>query len=50
MVTEYMAVSVPKDMIPIIDDAIQGKGYNSRADFVKFCIRKELARMRKCKP
>ncbi len=46
MTKEYMAVSVPRDMISIIDAAIQGKGYNSRADFVKFCIRKELSKMK----
>jgi len=45
MTKQYMAVSVPSEMIPIIDQAIEGKGYSSRAEFVKFCIRKELSRM-----
>jgi metal-responsive CopG/Arc/MetJ family transcriptional regulator len=47
MKKEYMAVTVPKELIPIIDITIEGKGHTSRAEFIKYCVRKELARITK---
>jgi len=46
MKNEYMAVSVPVEMIAIIDKAIKGKGFSSRAEFVKQAIRNELRRLK----
>jgi metal-responsive CopG/Arc/MetJ family transcriptional regulator len=45
MRNKYSAVSVPIELIPIIDTSIKGKGFSSRAEFVKFAIRNELQRM-----
>ena len=41
----YTAVSVPRDLVKIIDKKIKGKGYSSRAEFVKTAIRNELVRL-----
>ena len=45
MRNNYQAVSVPTDMIKIIDKGIKGKGFSSRAEFVKQAIRNELERL-----
>lgn len=42
----YQAVSVPREMIGIIDKVIKGKGFSSRAEFVKQAIRNELERLK----
>ena len=41
---EYEAVSLQKDLIRQIDEIIQNKGFSSRAEFVRFCIFRELER------
>ncbi len=45
----YTAVSVPVDLVKIIDRGIEGKGFSSRAEFVKRAIREELKRLKKIK-
>lgn len=40
-----MAVSVPTELIGIIDRKIKGKGFCSRAEFVKQAVRNELERL-----
>lgn len=47
MRSKYTAVSVPVDLIEIIDRGIEGKGFSSRAEFVKTAIRNELKRLLK---
>lgn len=39
---KYTAISVPTELIPIIDKTIEGRGFSSRAEFVKFAVRKQL--------
>jgi metal-responsive CopG/Arc/MetJ family transcriptional regulator len=39
---EYQAVSLQKDLLETIDNLIDGKGFSSRAEFVRFCVFKEL--------
>lgn len=46
MRNNYQAVSVPEEMIKIIDKTIKGKGFSSRAEFVKQAIRNELERLK----
>jgi metal-responsive CopG/Arc/MetJ family transcriptional regulator len=46
MRNNYQAVSVPIEMIGIIDKAIKDKGFSSRAEFVKQAIRNELERLK----
>lgn len=43
----YTAVSVPVDLVKIIDRKIKGKGFSSRAEFVKQAIRRELEQLDK---
>ncbi len=47
MSNRYMAVSVPKELVQVIDDKIKGRGYNSRAEFVKESGRMALERIEK---
>lgn len=39
---EYQAVCLQKDLLEKIDHLIDGKGFSSRAEFVRYCIFKEL--------
>ena len=41
---EYQAVSLQKDLLQRIDNLIDGKGFSSRAEFVRYCVFKELDR------
>jgi len=42
MRNKYMAVSVPIELIKIIDEKIKKAGYSSRAEFVKEACRRSL--------
>ena len=42
----YTAVSVPVDLVKIIDHEIKGKGFSSRAEFIKQAVRNELERIK----
>jgi len=46
-VYKYTSVTLSRDLLKIVDRAIKGKGFNSRADFVKTAIRNELERLKK---
>jgi metal-responsive CopG/Arc/MetJ family transcriptional regulator len=39
---EYQAVSLQKPLLERIDTLIEGKGFASRAEFVRYCVFKEL--------
>lgn len=39
---KYTSVTLPQDLLNIVDQAIKGKGYSSRAEYVKYLIRKDL--------
>jgi len=41
----YTAISVPVDLVKIIDREIKGKGFSSRAEFIKQAVRNELKRI-----
>ena len=41
---EYQAVCLQKNLLETIDQLIDGKGFSSRAEFVRYCIFKELQR------
>lgn len=43
--SKYDCISLPKELVRIVDEKIQGKGYSSRAEFVKQAIRRELERI-----
>ena len=45
MTKRYMAVSVPLEMVQIINEKIKGRGYTSRAEFVKESVRMGLERI-----
>jgi metal-responsive CopG/Arc/MetJ family transcriptional regulator len=38
----YSSISLPQDLLKIVDLAIEGKGYASRAEYIKFLIRRDL--------
>ena len=38
----YTSVTLPHELLQAVDLAIQGKGYSSRAEYVKYLIRKDL--------
>ena len=44
---EYQAVSLQKNLLESIDIFIDGKGFSSRAEFVRYCIFKELEKRNK---
>jgi len=46
---EYQAVCLQKGLLDSIDKIIDGKGFASRAEFVRYCIFKELDRRNKLK-
>jgi len=39
---EYQAVSLQKQLLERIDNLIDNKGFSSRAEFVRYCVFKEL--------
>jgi len=39
---EYTSITLPKDLLKTVDIAIHGKGYSSRAEYIKYLIRKDL--------
>jgi len=39
---EYLHVSLPKDFIEMLDRATRGKGYASRAEYLKYLVRRDL--------
>jgi len=43
--TKYTSVTLPKELLDIVDDKSKGKGYSSRAEFVKQAIRHEIKRI-----
>ena len=42
MRNEYQAVSLQKNLLEIIDRVVNEKGFGSRAEFVRYCVFKEL--------
>ena len=42
----YMSVSLPVEILKMVDEKIKGLPYTSRADFVKQAIRLELERLK----
>jgi metal-responsive CopG/Arc/MetJ family transcriptional regulator len=46
---KYQGVSLSKELLDIIDTKIEGYGYQSRADFVRQAIRRELERLSRLK-
>lgn len=42
---DYTAVSLSNDLVRLIDEKIKGKGYSSRAEFVRLAIRNEIERI-----
>lgn len=43
----YQGISLQESFIKIIDETIKNHGYNSRCDFVRYAIRKELENIRR---
>jgi len=41
----YISVSLPVEILKLVDKKIKGRPYTSRADFVKQAIRLELERL-----
>jgi len=41
----YIQISLPREFIEAVNKAIKGKGYSSRAEYVKYLIRKDLEAM-----
>jgi len=46
---EYQAVCLQKELLESIDQLIEGKGFASRAEFVRYCVFKELDRLNQLK-
>jgi len=42
---DYTSVSIPRELLLIVDEKRQGKGYSSRAEFVRQAIRHEIKRI-----
>jgi len=41
----YVGIGLRKDFVKEIDIKIEGLHYTSRADFIRYCIRRELERI-----
>jgi len=42
----YTSISLSKELLNIVDQKIKGKGYTSRAEFVRQAIRHEVSRLK----
>ena len=41
----YITISLPREFVEVMNKAIKGKGYASRAEYVKHVVRKDLEAM-----
>ena len=43
---KYLSVSLPVEILRMVDEKIKGQPYTSRADFVKQAVRNEFERLK----
>jgi len=47
--TKYHGISLPKEMLQLIDEKGKNQGYTSRADFIRQAIREKIAKIQEGK-
>lgn len=45
--SHYQGISLPKKLLNLIDEKIEGTGFTSKTDFIKQAIRNEIRRLKR---